>query len=109
MQVELEQEALVELKGTRELLHQVPHALQELVDHRRHLLGVTLQVSVPGNNGIMIVFILVLTLLKHIFTFSQLYVFQILYIHGMFDLVKNFNEDKDLFSNSVPVRELMSK
>lgn len=43
-----DEEALVELKGTRELLGQLPHALQELVDDRRHLFRIAVQVSVPA-------------------------------------------------------------
>lgn len=43
-----DEEALVELKGTRELLGQLPHTLQELVDDRRHLFGISVQVSVPA-------------------------------------------------------------
>lgn len=47
------QEALVELEGTGELLGQLPHALQELVDDRRHLLGISVQVSVPAARPVM--------------------------------------------------------
>ena len=64
MHVQLEQEALIELKGTWELLHQLPHTLQELVDHWRHLLRVTLQVSVPGNNGMIFLLVLCFSEMK---------------------------------------------
>lgn len=43
-----DEEALVELKGTWELLGQLPHTLQELVDDRRHLFRIPVQVSVPA-------------------------------------------------------------
>lgn len=43
-----DEEALVELKGTWELLGQLPHTLQELVDDRRHLFRISVQVSVPA-------------------------------------------------------------
>lgn len=64
MHVQLEQEALIELEGTWELLHQLPHTLQELVDHWRHLLRVTLQVSVPGNNGMIFLLVLCFSEMK---------------------------------------------
>lgn len=43
-----DEEALVELEGTRELLGQLPHTLQELVHDGGHLLGVPIQVGVPA-------------------------------------------------------------
>lgn len=43
-----DEEMLVELKGTRELLRQLPHALQELVNDWRLLFGITGQVSIPA-------------------------------------------------------------
>lgn len=45
--MELEQEALVELKGAGELLHQLPHTLHKLGEHRGHLFGVPIQVATP--------------------------------------------------------------
>lgn len=45
--VQLQEKALVKLEGAGELLHQLPHTLQELVHHRGHLLRVSVQVSVP--------------------------------------------------------------
>lgn len=46
-----QEEALVELKGTRELLRQLPHTLQELVDDGGHLLRVSIQVGIPGDTA----------------------------------------------------------
>jgi len=46
--VDGDEEPLVELEGTGELIHQLPHTLQELVHDRRHLLGVPVQVVAPG-------------------------------------------------------------
>lgn len=46
--VNSDQELLVVFKGTGELLHQLPHALQELIDDRRHLFGIASQVVAPG-------------------------------------------------------------
>lgn len=43
-----DEEALVELEGTRELLGQLPHTLQELINDGRHLLRISIQVSVPA-------------------------------------------------------------
>jgi len=43
-----DEEALVELEGTWELLRQLPNTLQELVDDWRHLFGISIQVSVPA-------------------------------------------------------------
>ncbi len=48
MAVNGDEEPLVELKGTGELLHELPHALQELIDDGRHLFGVSDQVVAPG-------------------------------------------------------------
>lgn len=45
--VQLEQESLAELEGAGELLHQLPHALHKLREHRGHLLGVPIQVATP--------------------------------------------------------------
>lgn len=45
-----DEEVLVELEGTRELLRQLPHALQELIDDRRLLLRIAVQVSVPAGH-----------------------------------------------------------
>lgn len=38
--VQRQQVALVELEGAGELLQQLPHAVDELAEHGRHLLGV---------------------------------------------------------------------
>lgn len=43
-----DEEMLVELKGTWELLRQLPHALQELIYDWRLLFRITGQVSVPA-------------------------------------------------------------
>lgn len=43
-----DEEMLVELKGTWELLRQLPHALQELVYDWRLLFRITGQVSIPA-------------------------------------------------------------
>lgn len=43
-----DEEALIELKGTWELLRQLPHTLQELIDDRRHLFRISIQVSIPA-------------------------------------------------------------
>lgn len=43
-----DEEAFIELKGTWELLGQLPHTLQELVNDRRHLFRISVQVSVPA-------------------------------------------------------------
>lgn len=48
MGVDGHQEALVELEGAGELLRQLPHTLQELVQDRGHLLRVAVQVGVPA-------------------------------------------------------------
>lgn len=48
MAVNGDEESLVELKGTGELLHELPHALQELIDDGRYLFGVSDQVVAPG-------------------------------------------------------------
>lgn len=48
MAVNGDEEPLIELKGTGELLHELPHALQELIDDGRHLFGVSDQVVAPG-------------------------------------------------------------
>lgn len=42
-----DEEMLIELKGTWELLWQLPHALQELIDDRRLLFRIAVQVSIP--------------------------------------------------------------
>lgn len=49
-----DEKALVELKGTWELLRQLPHTLQKLIDDRRHLLGISIQVGIPA--GIQLCF-----------------------------------------------------
>lgn len=41
-------EALVELKGTWELLRQLPHTLQELIDNWRHLFRISIKVGIPA-------------------------------------------------------------
>lgn len=43
-----DEEAFVELKGTGELLRQLPHTFQELVNDRRHLFRISVQVSIPA-------------------------------------------------------------
>lgn len=43
-----DEEMLIELKGTWELLRQLPHTLQELIDDRRLLLRIAVQVSIPA-------------------------------------------------------------
>ena len=48
MAPQVQQEALVELEGTGELLGQLPQDLQELVQDRGDLPGVPVQVPVPG-------------------------------------------------------------
>lgn len=48
MAVNGDEEPLVELKGAGELLHELPHALQELIDDRRYLFRVSDQVVAPG-------------------------------------------------------------
>lgn len=45
--MDLQQEALAELEGAGELLHQLPHTLHKLGEHRGHLLGVPIQVATP--------------------------------------------------------------
>lgn len=40
MIVDFQQESVIELERTWELLHQLPEALNELGEHRRHLFGV---------------------------------------------------------------------
>lgn len=42
-----DEEALVELKGTGELLGQLPHTLQELINDGRHLFRISIKVSIP--------------------------------------------------------------
>lgn len=46
--VNRDQEILVVFEGAGELLHQLPHALQELIDNRRHLFGVSRQLVASG-------------------------------------------------------------
>lgn len=41
MAVNGDEEPLVELKGTGELLHELPHALQQLIDDGRYLFRVS--------------------------------------------------------------------
>lgn len=48
MRADGDEEMLIELKGTWELLRQLPHTLQELIDDRRLLLRIAVQVSVPA-------------------------------------------------------------
>lgn len=48
MAVNGDEEPRVELKGTGELLHDLPGALQELIDDGGHLLGVSHQVVASG-------------------------------------------------------------
>lgn len=43
-----DQELLVVLEGTGKLLHQLPQALQELIDDGRNLFGVSIQVAAPA-------------------------------------------------------------
>lgn len=43
-----DEEALVKLEGTWELLGQLPHTLQELIDDGRHLFRISIQVSIPA-------------------------------------------------------------
>lgn len=45
-----DEEALIELKGTWELLRELPHTLQELIDDRRHLFRISVQVGVPARS-----------------------------------------------------------
>lgn len=45
--MDLQQEALAELKGAGELLHQLPHTLHKLCEHRGHLFGIPIQVATP--------------------------------------------------------------
>lgn len=45
--MDLQQEELTELEGAGELLHQLPHTLHKLCEHRGHLLGVPIQVATP--------------------------------------------------------------
>lgn len=49
MVVNGDEKPLVELEGAGELLHQLPHTLQKLIDDRRHLLWVSNQVITPRN------------------------------------------------------------
>lgn len=48
MTVNGDEEPLVELKGTGELLHKLPHTLQELIYDGRYLFRVSDQVVAPG-------------------------------------------------------------
>lgn len=50
MAVNGDEEPLVELEGTGELLHELPHALQKLVDDGRHLFGVSDLVVTSGED-----------------------------------------------------------
>lgn len=47
MVMDLQQEALAELEGAGELLHQLPHTLHKLCEHWGHLFGVPIQVATP--------------------------------------------------------------
>lgn len=51
MAVNGDEESGVELKGTGELLHELPHTLQELVDDGRDLFGVSDQVVASGREA----------------------------------------------------------
>ncbi len=48
MAVNGDEEPFVELKGTGELLHELPHALQQLINNGRYLFGVTHQMVTSG-------------------------------------------------------------
>lgn len=48
MAVDGDEEPGVELEGAGELLHELPHALQELIHDGGHLLRVSHQVVAPG-------------------------------------------------------------
>lgn len=52
MAVNGDEEPLIELEGTGELLHQLPHTLKELIDDWRYLLGISNQVVAPGEGGV---------------------------------------------------------
>lgn len=45
--MDLQEEPLVELKRTGELLQELPDALHELGEDRGHFLGVTIQMATP--------------------------------------------------------------
>lgn len=47
------QKPLVELKGARELLHQLPDTLKELVDYWRDFFWVTIQISISIKHSIL--------------------------------------------------------
>lgn len=49
MAVNSDEEPLVELKGTGELLHELPHAFQQLIDDGRHLFRVSDLVVASGD------------------------------------------------------------
>lgn len=51
MAVNCDEKPLIELKGTGELLHQLPHALQELINDGRHLFRVSYQVIASGEDS----------------------------------------------------------
>lgn len=52
MAVNGDEEPLVELEGTGELLHELPHAFQQLINDGRHLFGVpNLVVASGGERG----------------------------------------------------------
>lgn len=49
MAVNSDEEPLIELKGTGELLHELPHAFQQLIDDGRHLFRVSDLVVASGD------------------------------------------------------------
>lgn len=63
-----DEKALVEFKGTWELLRQLPDTLQELIDDRRHLFRISIQVSIPAGTQLCLNYPSHYTLFESVFS-----------------------------------------